>query len=228
MPTRRVYRSRRRTARRYKRRAPPTSGGYLATAGRALSLATKVASLVNAEKFHFDSAIATTAITTAGAVFPLQLIPEGDDTQTRTGRSLKLAGLLCKMQINAGTSATLPTYVRLIHFIDWWSQGVVPAVGDLLVSASTVSFRNVDTVSSKRFKVLHDHVYTINVPTGSDIGTRFISKFHNVKHHLKFINTTGVQTATGSGQMYMLILASQVATNACDFQFNARSWYYDN
>lgn len=226
MPYRKSYQRKRRAPRRRTNRKRAPAVGYLNTASKALSIATRVASMVNAEKFHFD-ALNNITITAAAQIFPLQLIPEGDDTQTRTGRSIKLAGLDIKWLFLSAVAATGDVNARVMFFIDWWSNGAIPVVTDLLVSGVTTSFRQVDTVSSKRFQVIYDKVFTLT-PYGGNRSAFQLNRFMHLKHHLKYINTTGVQAATGSGQVYALILADSVATNAATALLQTRSFYYDN
>lgn len=230
MPYYRTY-NRRRPAyrrRRIMRKKPVQQGGYLNTAAKALAIAYGVKKLVNAEKFHFDYSSGAITPNTTAAIAPIQLIPEGDDTQTRTGRSIKLDGVYLKLFMNSASAATTSVTVRFIVFIDWWSDGVVPSATDLLVTGDYLSFRQVDSVSAKRFKVLMDQNFDMTVQSG-DEAQKTIKRYFPVKHHLKFINTTGVQAATGSGQMYYLIVTGgTVGTNAVSALIQTRSHYYDN
>lgn len=219
----RVYRRRRR----YNRKRPvKAQNSYLSTAAKALAVAYGVKKLVNAEKFHFDASANATILTTA-QITPLQLIAEGDDISNRQGRSIKLTGLLMKLVLASAVAATQTSIVRCMLVIDRWSTGVVPAIGDILVSTTVTSFRQVDSVNARRFKVLMDRNVRLGVEA-TDNSEYTISKYFPVKHHVKYINTTGVQAATGAGQIYFIVFADQVAANACGYTLNTRSWYYDN
>ena len=222
----RVYRGRRHYRRRYVKKVPQQTG-YLSTASKALTLASRVASMVNAEKFHIDSNYSA-ALTTSAVFTPLQLIAEGDDTAQRQGRSVKLAGLLMNFQLQSDGAATNTNVARVMVIIDWWSNGAVPVSSDLLVSNAVTSFRAVDNVNAKRFKVIYDRKFPMNIPSAGGIVRRNIEKYFNVHHHLKFLGSTGVQATTGSGQMYLVVLADNVTINAVTINANFRSYYYDN
>jgi len=153
MPYKRQYRSRRRTRRRPTKKSTPIGWNW-STAGKALKIATRVASMVNAERNHFDTTTSP-APTTTGVLFPLELIPEGDDTQNRTGRSIKLAGLDIKWLFNSAAAATGTSNIRVMFIIDWWQAGTAPTITDILVSSNTTSFRQIDSVSPQRFKVIY-------------------------------------------------------------------------
>jgi hypothetical protein len=224
MPPKRTYRSRKRTNRRYRKKPAQTS--YLSTASKALSLASRVASMVNAEKNHFDY-LNGAVIPVTAVIQPLQLIPQGDDTQDRIGRSIKLDGLQMTLQMTAAVAATDWLTARVIVFIDQWSNGAVPVITDLLVSSSVQSFRQRDSVTAKRFKVIMDHNFQLGIPSSSKAEST-IKRFFPLKHHIRYINTTGVQAATGAGQVYFTIFANSVTNNAATYAANFRSYYYDN
>lgn len=231
MPYKRSYRSRRRR-RNYRRRKAPQQSSFYSTASKALNLASKVAGMVNAEKFHFDNQTVINPLSVSGDIFPLQLVPEGDDSTMRNGRSIKLEGLQVNSYFQSstvGTGGAFSVTARCIFFVDWWSNGVVPTVTDLLVSSEVMSFRQVDSVSAKRFKVIMDKNILLTPQSAGDKSAYTLRRFFPLKHHLRFIGSTGTQASTGSGQVYCLVLCNgNVAVNAVSCTINTRTYYYDN
>lgn len=223
---RRTYRKKRGARRR--RTAKPTGyAGYLSTAGKALALATKVATMVNAEKNFFDASTAIT-LTTTPQIFPLQLIAEGDDTQMRNGRSIKLAGLMMRSHWYPFTAATTSNLIRMVMFRDNYQAGTTPASTDILQTPITVdSFRNINTANPNRYTILMDRIVKLN-PYGSTNTSAVVNKYFNIKSHVRYLGSTASTGQMGQGQIYFMCYADNVTGGNPVGALNIRTRYYDN
>lgn len=222
---RRAYRKKR-TRRR--RAAKPTGyAGYLSTAGKALALATKVATMVNAEKNFYD-ATTNLLLTTTPQITALDLIPQGDDVQTRTGRSIKLAGLMLRSHYYPNPASTASNLIRLIMFRDNFQAGVAPVASDILAAPITVdSFRNLATANPGRYTILMDRIIKLS-PYGSTNTSAVVNKYFNLKSHVRFLGTTGAAGQNGQGQIYFMSYADNVSGGSPAGVINVRTRYYDN
>lgn len=226
MPPRRQYRRKRGPTRR-RRPARSPYAGYLSTAGKALTLATKVAAMVNAEKNFFDATTSIT-LTTLPQIYPLQLIAEGDDTQARNGRSIKLAGIMMRSHWYPFTGAVTSNLIRLFMFRDNFQAGTTPTAADILQSPITVdSFRNINTANPGRYTILMDRIIKLN-PYGSAGTSAVVNKYFNIKSHVRYLGTTGAASVAGQGQIYFMCYADNVTGGNPVGALNIRTRYYDN
>lgn len=224
MPYRRSSRGRRRPRRRRAARSSGTS--YASTAARALSLAMRVASMVNAEKNFYDASTSLPPTTTP-TIQPLQLIPEGDDTQMRNGRSIKLAGITFKSHWYTG-STTSPNIIRLIFFRDNFQHGLAPVASDILVAPITVdSFRNINTANPGRYTILMDREVKLN-PVGSSSPSAVVNHYFDIKSHVRYTGTTGTAAVLGQGQIYVMYFCDNLSGGGPSCALNFRTRYYDN
>ncbi|AUW34330.1 capsid protein [Vehemenivirus recresis] len=200
--------------------------GYAGTAVKALSLATKVASMVNAEKNHLDFSGSYTPSTTA-AIIPFGLMAEGTDVGQRIGRSIKLAGLSIRWLFNGSITATGNQNIRVMFLRDNWGTGNAPAVTDVLVGQAIYAFRNVDTTAASRFSVLYDKVIIIT-DTDGDQSSKMLKLNFKLKNHVTYYGTTATQANLGKGAIYAMIFTDTAANNAVASILDSRMWYYDN
>lgn len=229
MPYRRSYRrsSRRPQRRSYKRAAPNKYAGYLSTAGKALALATKVATMVNAEKNFYD-ATTNLLLTTTPQITALQLIPQGDDVASRTGRSIKLAGLMLRSHYYPNAASTASNLIRIIMFRDNFQAGIAPVATDILAAPITVdSFRNLATANPGRYTILMDRIIKLS-PYGSDDTSAVVNKYFDLKHHVRYLGTAGTAGQNGQGQIYFMSYADNVSGGSPAGVINVRTRYYDN
>lgn len=112
-----------------------------------------------AELKAVDTTISQVADTT-GAVTLLNGIARGDDINQRVGRRVRLASLQASI-VNYVTPTTgIDQTHRCLIVYDKQSNGVAPAITDVLVSASTVAMPNLD--NRQRFVILYDKLMHLN------------------------------------------------------------------
>lgn len=198
-----------------------------AAAGTALTIAKTVATMVNAEKNFYD-ATTNLLLTTVPQITALELIPQGDDVQTRTGRSIKLAGIMLRSHYYPNAASTASNLIRIIMFRDNFQSGIAPVASDILASPITVdSFRNLATANPGRYTILMDRIIKLS-PYGSTNTSAVVNKYFPIKSHVRYLGTTGATNQNGQGQIYFMSYVDNVNGGSPAGVINVRTRYYDN
>ncbi len=156
---------------------------------------------------------------TAGAVYGLSLIAQGDDYQSRDGNSVRALGLETRIAMILDAAARYDL-VRCVVVVDHENRGATPAVTDILEAGSWNSQFNHDNL--ERFEVLHDKIYQIS--SSSSPVTHDTMKIV-LGQHIRFSGAGGAATKEGS-----LWILFQPQENALPSQVSHKSRlsYVDN
>lgn len=103
------------------------------------------------EPGYVDVALATYVMNSTGSVTLLNTVPQGAGTSERVGKKIALKSLQCHGYLYNNATATVNDTMYMIVY-DKRPTGTLPAITDILVSASPVAFNN-DT-NSGRFRIL--------------------------------------------------------------------------
>jgi hypothetical protein len=103
------------------------------------------------ESGYVDLASAAYALDTTGSVTLLNAVAQGAGVQQRVGKKIVLKGLQCRGYMANGSTATFNDVAFLIVY-DKRPTGALPAVTDILVSATSSAMNN-DT-NSGRFSII--------------------------------------------------------------------------
>lgn len=203
------------------RRAPRSS--WAGTAYKALTLATKVASIVNSELKHYDEAVSLSPDSSVGSrTSPIRGMAQGDTNNTFDGNSILVKSFFIRGTISIGASATA-TRVRLALVWDTRPSsvlGTIPAWTDVFSAADVNAMMNIDD-QIKRFKVLFDRTYTLSTVMGRlEIPFRIFKKF---SRHVKF-NDSQVPILND----LILLSFSDEAANTPNIVGYSRLRFYDN
>lgn len=174
----------------------------------------------------------TTALSAAGAVTHMTTIAQGDTALTRDGNKLTLKSCIIKASFvlspDAG-GATLPDVglVRFIVFQD--TQQVadgIPAVTDVLETASATSLYNKSIEGPKRFKILWDKLFTIpvygssNVTATNQLGGKVLKRWIFPTRKQVYYNGPALTDIQRNGLYFLVIKAgnSNVITPGINWQ----------
>lgn len=217
----------RKYVKRYNRRRRYNRGGF-SSAYRTISKYTNwdtvwkaikdVKELINVERKFFDVSQSGLAPGTAGAVYPLSQIAQGDAYNNREGNSCKVISELLRMEFALNT-ANEYDFMRCILFIDNENSNATPAVTDVLESANTNSSLN--HVNGKRFSIIRD----AKIALKKDMNATQYKTFSKLKNHLKW--SSGTATDTREGHIYLLVIGAQ-NVNPSNFSYNNRIRFVDN
>lgn len=153
---------------------------------------------------------------TAGTVFQLDTIGQGDDINQRSGDTIRINALeffLSAYEPTAGTS----TVFRVMLFSDSMANAAIPAVTDVLDSANfTAPIKGIN-FQRRRFKVLVDKDFVLcnntqvqEVPVHVRLPLK-ITRYYN--------DTTNGTSGIGKNALFCLVISSGQAT--CIYQ---RQW----
>lgn len=183
--------------------------------------------LVNAEKQFVDvSGNVNPSIAPVGQY--LTGVAEGDDTQGRQGRSIRVKELDIALHFYSATAATTSQSVRVFVVKDNLPQGSVPSVGTLFEGGvASVDAMPVLSTNQGRFKWLFDEVFQLGTLAGGN-DAKYVRIRQKLDHHVDYIGTTGGTTSAGAGTLWLYVLTDTTAGNASTGTFYSRVRYYDN
>ncbi len=186
----------------------------------ALNMAKKALSLMNVE-FKFRDIESSTAVSTTATSNLLSGIAQGDTDITRDGSSCKIVSLGIRGNITINASA-VASEVRLLIVLDKQTNQATFAIGDLLATANTIGFRNLD--NNTRFRVLWDQRFNL-----SDQGPKIVKfqKFMKLQIKQKF-DGTGATVADLTQNSIHIFKISTEATNTPTVTFFSRVKFIDN
>jgi hypothetical protein len=151
--------------------------------------------------------LGSTAFATAGLITPLtQAIVEGSDINQRDGTEILVRKLAVKFSGAAGAAGS--TTARVVIFSDMMAQGGVPAVLDLLDSATYIAGYAPTNVQRNRFKILYDRPMVL-VDTATNGNVMRELKF-TLNHKVFYSGSTNVAGANGKGALFILFIASNI------------------
>lgn len=163
-----------------------------------------------------SSNVAAIAFATAGTVFQLDTIGQGDDINQRSGDTIRFHSLrfhLGAYEPTAGTS----TVFRVIIFHDSMANAAVPAVTDVLDSANFTAPYKGTNLQRNRFRVLYDRCATLCNNTQNQEVTTLVDI--PLKGQRFYNDTTNGTSGIGKNALFALVIASGQAT--CVYQ---RQW----
>lgn len=177
--------------------------------------------LAKSEQKVQTTATLATALSSAGLVITLtQQISQGDTLSQRTGNQISLLGVETRFTLVNTNVALSPVLFRVLLFQDTQNLGVLPAVTDILQTASYDSFYNLqEQYQQKRFKILDDYMYS------SCVGGSNQAWVHEVKLRTARLNTqvtyqgtANANAANGRNAIFALIISSAtLAGQAYDY-----------
>jgi len=156
---------------------------------------------------------------------PLCQLGEGDDIKDRTARQVlaKRINIRGTITINA---LVAQTHYRQLLIIDRMQNGTAPTAAQLFDTTTGAGtwyyLRNISSIDPKRFKVLHDRTFVL-CNQGTFSYSWKINK--RLNHKVKFIGTTSATTNFGTGQIYLVEVAS--SASAPTVEWSARFRYTD-
>ncbi len=200
---------------RYRRRL---KNYQLSTAKQLRNLKRKVRNIT--PELKFVDTVVTASFTTAGAIAPLSMIAKGDEANERDGDKVKIQSIDVYIT-NIGGSASDNT--RVILFWDTSSNGVVPAITEVLESAAYDSHTNNE--NNSRFSIVKQYLFANDQNGNKNHFIRFYLKLKNAKH-TSYQGTTAVQANLLQNNLYLLVIGDS-GTNQSGYQVRCRLRFID-
>lgn len=123
-----------------------------------------VAGIINTQLKSFDAApFSGTSISSGGTVLCISLLSQGPANGAYLGNELHARELQTNCHAALGSAPLSGCVLRVIVFQDSSAAGAIPAVTDVLTTASVDSFYNIINVNPEkmRFKILSDERYCL-------------------------------------------------------------------
>lgn len=235
------YRSgyRPRTGRRYNKYKPYgrryNKSGWMSTAGKALRVATRVASMLNTEYKVYDNNAGTGGLSITNDAAPtiqgrtsfitLNNVPLGDDMNQRNGRSIRLKSFY--IRLNPKLDSTLDHVNIRVLLVMYRGQATptLPTPNDVWVVPTAASqwvrsFRDVMGQNTKSYRVLMDKSFTMDRDYKSELQ---IDKYVKLNTHQKFRDTYD------QGTIWLCVMYDNLdADGKFDIPWQSRMRYIDN
>jgi len=209
------------------------SRGYTRTGGYYGRYGPQAITGGNEAKFFTPTQDVST-ITSAGiiAYISLNRIPQGVTESTRVGRKCVITKIHLRGRIEKEADANASAaQARVILYMDKQANGATAAVGDILTSASELSYNNLS--NSQRFIILKDWFVTLTAngwdSTSSQWGEKWAPLKFNKKCNIpiEFSSTTGAITEIRSNNIGVLAICSANATGDMTLTLSSRIRFSD-
>lgn len=195
------------------------------TANKALSLARKVADMVNVEYKHFDQVVNAVQPDYNGTLVTLNNMAQGTTDATRIGDSIKVQNVIIRGQVvnNATSNQLNRTRIMLI----WDEQNQISSITDLLESTGSVFVMYSPKNYDKRFRsiVLYDQVFSTATFTGSQAFFRDFEINLPINKHTQFSAGT---TTINTGALKLVLISSGITSNLPSVDGYVRVTYTDD
>lgn len=214
MPYKRNYRRKRAYRRRYNKKS---SGGYLSTAAKALSVAYSVKKLLNVEHKYNDVTLNNTVGYDAPIYTLLNGVAQGDGATTRDGNSLKMEYVDINLILKNANAADRTVRIMLVEQKD--VNGLAPVISEILDDSATqyapLSHFNRDQINN--FRVLYDKRYSMTDST-SDNALRQININHQFRSDatakVRYDGVLGTVANMSKNSLYLVITADNTAASS--------------
>jgi hypothetical protein len=193
---------------------------------QAYSMGRQALALINAEHKHIDVTASGSLSTTSGTLGPTLLsgIAQGDTAVTRDGNKIRLKAMDFLMRINASSSATRDTLLRLIIFKVKQPQGALPSATDVLGTTNEpISLAAWDTRGT--IKILYDEFIHARTSAKKEAYTRIDLKLDMPQI---FSGTSAAITDIETGAIAFMATYVTDATNATGYAYESRIVFMDN
>lgn len=193
--------------------------------GKLAALTAKVNALAKASqanKHIISTSAAGTALATAGTVVYLSGISQGDDIINRNGNSINIEQLRLRVHAINGVGATAAYSLRCILFTDSEQLGALPAVTDVLTTATVWSSYAINNRLMSRFKIIRDKVITVGA-SGSDsdrIDFQWLIK-KNMIGKVNYINVGNSIASAGKNSVFFAFMLSSITVGVPAISYDA-------
>jgi len=181
-------------------------------------------------KYNEDLRTDSFPSTTAGGIFQLSIIPQGDTVTQRSGDQLMLKSLTIQGDVSVADGTNK---VRFIVF--QWRPITTPTIADILsagVVAGTVDVYSLYNFEKRsQYKILYDKRWVLmgNATSNYPITPASIINFKTVitKKLLKKLQYVSNSNSVGHNQVWYLTLSDSAASYNPEISFVPRFEYYD-
>lgn len=169
-------------------------------------------------------ATGSTISSAAGTIIPItQSLVQGDNITNRSGDKVTMKSLKVKLQFQLNVLSNSQT-IRYILFADTMANRAVPAVTDVIVSATVTSLYEPINLLKRRFHVFADITKTL-VLTAQSQAIHLDLSFKK-EMPIYFGDPGNVAVANSKNALFMLVV-TDATSNAPSFAVDHQMEYYD-
>jgi len=177
---------------------------------------------------YVDVATAAYAFDTTGSVTLLNTVPQGSSQMQRVGKKILLKSLQCRGFVANNSTATYNDCAMLIVY-DKRPRGALPAITDILASASSNAMNNDD--NSGRFQIIRRFDFALigNATNITEASYKSSDFYQKLKHRTVYTSLgTGLIADIEEGALYLVTIGNVAAgTAAASSNLGFRLRYYD-
>lgn len=165
---------------------------------------------------YIDLDLRVSDANTTGDIFLIPTIAQGTNVNQRVGKKIEYSSIQIRGNIIAGTAATAPGNVAFYLVYDKQPTGSLPAITDVLETASALSFLNDN--NSDRFLILKKHRLMVigdgDTTNGQNCCTAYdVDMFIKLKHKVIYKSLgTGAIGDFNYGALYGLVVGNLSST----------------
>lgn len=219
----------------YKKRYPKRNGvkrmlgsavGYLNTARKVMKWANQAKKMINSEKKYLDTVVTATNVDNTGTTYNqiINAIPEGDDYNSRDGRSILNDSIHLTYTAKVNSSAT-NTILKMVLVCDKKPDATTACSYNQVYGSAAVNAQINKASEGDRFVILAKRVLKLNPGASPSITGDIYYKLNGV--HTKY-DGTGSTIGDVEKNAYFVIAVSDEATNYPTLAFTSRFSWYDN
>lgn len=213
--------------RKYKKKNCPKSkwAGYADTASKALTIAKRVASLINVEYKYYDTLWNSAGAGTGGNIAALCIPQQGDTDTTRNGDSIRMKNLTFNWTARHNNLGNPVQVVRFAIIKSMLPNGAGnPAVLDVYDEANGLTLMNIE--KSPNYSVLYSKTVCVSTEHNFVKLSDYI-KLGEKGTICKFDGNTGAATDVQKNLLFVMVFSDEVV-NAAIHSFRGRVRYIDN
>lgn len=187
----------------------------------------RIKSLINVEWKKHDAAATGVSITENPLIIPLTLIAEGDDYDSRDGKSILAKSLTMNCVITHNASGNDEQVIRFVVIRDNDSREAAPTAADIVQSWNSLYIVD-GSKHMKRFQIIADDEFRVGATASPYASIYHYKKYFKLNHHITFDDTTAAQDAAQLGHLYLIHCGSQASTDYPQLDYTIRTRFIDN
>lgn len=164
------------------------------------------------ETHLFDMGATTFASDTTGTVQLLNGVAQGTDYGNRVGRRITMTSVFIRGTLKSNSTNPTAAQARILLVLDRETNGVVPAIGDVLSTVTTTG--NVDLDNTERFTILMDQTLAVKPYFATQIEYIPFKFYKKIRLPAKYIGTGATVASVGENGLFLMTLGDFTAGTA--------------
>lgn len=156
-----------------------------------------------------ETAVTGASLDTTGSVTLLNGVAQGQDLTDRIGRKFSMKSILLRFTVIYGAAAVSGSIARWLIVYDKQTNGVAPAVLDVLTVGSPTAFNNL--TNRDRFIVIYDKIHNIGTGPANDNGFSYVMKYRKCNLETTNGGTGATVASIATGGLFLIGVSDRPA-----------------